>query len=315
MNSPKFYFLFLMIAFIYSLDFTIGFMANKFYFSEKSKANDPLIYSITKSEDGLVVFGSSRAKHHYNTKMMTDSLGISSYNFGYGGQTIYYHEILLRNLLEFHTPKIVILELMTIDFQKTSLQREKGKLNVLLPFSGYSKVINKELGNIDKYHKIKSFSKSYIFNSQAYTIFRNNCLPYNNRLNGYVPIFGDSWPKKIHVDNSVNDRLNYNEEKIDKIYRFIETCLEKRIKLYICVSPVFLKYRDKSPYTDIIQDIERKYGLKVFQFSEHPEFNSKPEYFNDPLHLNASGAKMFTGILIDSLKSDAPNLFVDGKFF
>lgn len=312
MRNSVYSFPLILIFFIWVLDLVFVLIAKGFYFSEKSKANDPLIYSITNSKDDIIVFGSSRAKHHYNTKMITDSLGISSYNFGNGGQNIYYHEILLRNLLESHTPKVVILELMTIDFQNTPPQWEKDKLNVLLPFSEYSMIIDKELKKLDKYHKIKSIINSYKFNSQVYKIIRNNFLPYNNHLNGYIPIVGNSWSKQIQIDNSKIDSLNYDDQKIQKIYSFIETCFERNITIYLCVSPVFLDYENNSPYANFIKDLEVKYGLKTFQFLNHPEFNSKPEYFKDPLHLNSSGAKKFTEVLLDSLKANNPKLDPNG---
>ena len=45
-------------------------------------------YICDKSVDDILIFGSSRAVHHYNSSMIEDSLGMSCYNCGDDGNGI-----------------------------------------------------------------------------------------------------------------------------------------------------------------------------------------------------------------------------------
>lgn len=63
-------------------------------------------------EEDLLVFGSSRAVHHYNTDMLKDSLQMSSYNCGEDGQGIILNYGRLLMSLERHQPKVVIYDII-----------------------------------------------------------------------------------------------------------------------------------------------------------------------------------------------------------
>ena len=81
-----------------------------------------------------MIFGSSRALHHYNPAIISNETKLSCFNMGYGGQNIYYHLALLKSTLKYHKPKIVVLDLITIDIEKTSPQWDVEKLGILAPF-------------------------------------------------------------------------------------------------------------------------------------------------------------------------------------
>lgn len=302
MKVSNFKFPILLFVFFLLMDFFLGHTVEKMYFSENSKVNDPFIYSLTNSKDDIVIFGSSRAKHHYNAKMIEDSLLKATYNFGSGGQNIFYHEILLNNLIEFHTPRAIILELINIDFEKTPSQWDKDKLDVLLPFTFQSQAVDSVLGGIDSYHKYKKLSKLYPYNSQLYTILRNNYFPYNNHFNGFLPIEGDHWRKDIQVIDSSYTSIKYDLNKIAALNRFIELCISNNIEILIFISPSYVKYTRETPYERIICDLVKKYDIKVFDFTNSQYFIENNNFFKDPGHLNIIGAQEYTNHIIDTLK-------------
>lgn len=128
MNNKHWQYITLLLIFTVLLDFAFGRLYEGLYFSEKSRQNDRRIHSVLGTHEDILIFGSSRALHHYNPKIIEDSLGMSCYNVGSGGQNIYYHLALLEATLERYTPKIAILELMSIDFEITPPQWDTEKL-------------------------------------------------------------------------------------------------------------------------------------------------------------------------------------------
>lgn len=61
-------------------------------------------------KDDVLVFGSSRAKFHYNADLMSDSLGLSAYNCGASGQGIILSYGRLLMMKKRYQPKVIIYE-------------------------------------------------------------------------------------------------------------------------------------------------------------------------------------------------------------
>ena len=138
MKNKHIQYLVLLVFFTIGLDRGLGWLYETAYFSETSRKNDRLIHSVLGTNEDILIFGSSRALHHYNPEIIEDSLGMTCYNVGSGGQNIYFHLALLESTLERYTPEIVILELMYIDFEVTPQQWDTEKLGTLLPFANQS---------------------------------------------------------------------------------------------------------------------------------------------------------------------------------
>ena len=98
MNSQMVLFAKNMILFLlifFAIDSLFGIVFDKIFFVQKRK----LTYAIEQSNESLLILGSSRAQHHYNSQILADSLGLSVYNAGVSGQNIYFHYALLKSVL------------------------------------------------------------------------------------------------------------------------------------------------------------------------------------------------------------------------
>lgn len=138
MKDKHFQYILFLLIFTLSLDFALGKLYEWLYFSKISMQNDRLIHSVLGTTEDILIFGSSRALHHYIPTILEDSLGMTAYNVGSGGQNIFFHLALLEAALERYTPKAAIFELMTLDFVLTPSEWDKEKLSVLLPFYHHS---------------------------------------------------------------------------------------------------------------------------------------------------------------------------------
>lgn len=300
MKNRSIQFIIFFVLFVVVLDFAAGKVYELFYFSDTSKRNDRLIHSVLETNEDILIFGSSRALHHYNPQIIEDSLGMTCYNVGSGGQNIYFHLALLESSLERYTPKIVVLELMSIDFEKTPSQWETEKLGVLLPFSDKSEAAKNAVLRRGKIENLKLFSSVYPFNSLQYLMFRNNFLPFNNHMKGYIPIHR-VWNKPLA--GAEQNTVKTDTLKLKTLYQFIETCESHNIQLFVFISPHYKLKMKKSRYVGITEKLLLKYGIKVLNFESDSVFLQHPEYFADPFHLNKIGADIFTFLVTKKLQA------------
>ncbi len=298
MKDKNIWFVVLLAIFVVALDLAFGKIYKTAYFSEESRRNDRLIHSVLGANEDILIFGSSRALHHYNPKIFEDALGMTCYNLGSGGQNIYFHLALLNATLERYTPKIVILELMTIDFEKTPPQWDTEKLGVLLPFANHSESARQAVLKRSDTEKIKLVSNIYPYNSLQYTTVRNNFIPFNNHYNGFIPL-NKKWDKPI--EQRETEKTEPDPKKVEALFSFIETCKTNNIQLFVVVSPHYV-IQEESSYSDIADDIYKEFNIQVLNFEKDTLFLNQPELFNDPFHLNLLGADVFSQIISNTVK-------------
>ena len=291
----------LLIVLTIMSDFVFGKVYESVYFSKKSRSNDRMIHSVLETNEDILIFGSSRAIHHYNPQIIADSLGMSCYNVGNGGQNIYYSLAVLESAIERYNPKIAILELMAIDFEKTKKTWDKEKLSILLPFVKRSPAAYKAILRRGQKEKIKLLSNIYPYNSLQYRMFRNNLLPLKNDIMGYIPIEG-SWEGMLSK-SEYNKAAELDVNKIKAIEDFINLCKENNIILLVTISPkYFLPQELSSNWLEIIDLISNKNSIKIIDNRFNDVFLEHKEYFRDPLHLNIDGSTLYTKMFSKQIK-------------
>lgn len=294
-------FVFFLVLFTIGLDFFLGgFVYNKLYFSEKSKSQDRLIHSAIGTNEDILIFGSSRAYHHYDPEVFEKELNLSCFNVGYGGQNIYFHLALLKSALERKKPQIVILDLMHYDFQLINNKDEDEKLGVLLPFVHESNVIKETVFRRSSFEKIKLLSSIYPLNSKQLYMLRNNLTSSRSDVKGFLGLTR-VWDKPIEI-NEIKD-FEIDANKIDAVYDFIDICLLNKIELYLCVSPHFIDFQGETKYEIISKSIYKKYKIKLMNFENDLDLIANPNLFSDPLHLNKKGAKIYSYKIASLIKN------------
>lgn len=114
------------------LDQVGGVVLHFMYFKQKAGPNAETTFTLTKMHDDGIILGSSRGRRNYNPKIISDSLGISVYNAGHDGQTIFYEQAIVRRALARYTPKLVIIDLNPEELYFRDLHYDR--LNVLAPY-------------------------------------------------------------------------------------------------------------------------------------------------------------------------------------
>lgn len=288
------------LAIIIILDYTAGAVLRYYYFKQKSGLQYRTTYSIDETKADLLVFGSSKANHHYVPGDFEKRLSLSYYNVGRDGNCIFYHYAVLKGILKRYTPKIIILDLAGFEFGIN--QDGYDRLSSLLPYYKSHPEIRPIIELKGPYEKIKLLSGIYPFNSSALTITIGNTEANKKRnedIKGYIPL-KKTWGQPAKYMGFLPS-YDLDSNKLKTFESFIKDCKAANVKLYIVVSPDFL-ISDNFEYSFALgKETAQKNGISFFDFSRDTNFLNKPALFADAAHLNDEGAKIFSNAIVDSM--------------
>lgn len=303
--NPYIYFLIKLIilfCFLFVIDFSIGKALKYFYFKQESGLLYRTTYSFDKTNESILIFGSSRANHHYHPTIFQDKLKMSYYNVGRDGNFLLYNYAILKSTLKRYTPKMIILDFNKGEFN--SSQDSYDRLSSLLPYYEDHPEIRTIVDKRSQFEKYKLFSKIYPYNSLLFTIFAGN-MKFNKErksdLKGYVPL-DKKWNKQIE-NRKISAKNKLDSIMINAYTSFITDCNTAGVKLYIVCSPYFEIAIEKDESITIAKEIAYKKNIPFYDFSNDSTFLNKPRFFADIAHLNDSGAKVFSTKLIEQILS------------
>lgn len=274
---------------------------------------DYITRSLTKGEFGkenliknqithdILIFGSSRAVHHYNPLLMQDSLGLSCYNCGLDGNGIILNFGRLLMCLERKHPKLIVYDITPeYDYFVNDNLKYLGRLK-----DSYDKDYIKDLFyDIDKREKVKMASQLYKHNSvflKKIFMYLSSYVGTNDTFyNGFVPLHG------VISDTSLNSFGREQEVhvidslKVKYLKKFVD--YSSNSKLLFVYSPRF-GGEDKNVLLPIMK-ICKDRGIAFYDFSHNFKFINKSIYFKDSSHLNTIGADLFTKDIIEIIKTE-----------
>ena len=295
------------IIFVAFLDFCIGSLLNTYYYKIKSGTIALTTYSIEKTSADIVIFGSSRASHHYQPNIFENTLKLTCYNVGKDGErSTLYHFAVLEGILKRYTPKIIILDFLNGEFGKTLYTYDM--LSSLTPY--YSN--HPEMRNIielrSKFEKLKLLSKIYQFNSLGFSIIADRVNLRSSPkedIRGYIPIISPKYITAPIAEFDYTKPYDLDSTKINIYRAFVKTCIEKKIKLYIVSSPYYLKAIGEDNSVKIAKEIASQYNVPFIDMAYENFFIEKPYLFYNYMHLNDSGAKIFSTTLAKKIVENA----------
>lgn len=253
-------------------------------------------YICSKAEEDILIFGSSRAIHHYNATMLEDSLGMTCYNCGNDGNGIILSYGRLMMAKERHQPKIVIHDVFaTYDLLKNDNNQYLGWLKPWYERNGIRQIFDE----IDKTEKYKMTCQSYRYNSK----FLQNLFVYftsisaETGIKGFRPVDAVFDPMMIS-NKRKTEKYEYDSLKLAFIDKFID--LSKGSQLFFVISPIW--YGMDTTEVEPIRTKCKQCGIPLLDYSNNPKYVHNNEYFKDGSHLNARGADEFTKDLIIELR-------------
>jgi hypothetical protein len=285
------------------IDFAAGSLLRKYYFSMKNGVQYRTTYSIEKTTADVIIFGSSRANHHYQPSAFENRLQLSYYNAGRDGEeSTLYHFAVLKGMLKRYTPKIVVLDFLNGELGKTLYSYDR--LSSLTPYYSTHPEMKDIIEMRSGAEKIKLLSKIYPYNSLMVSIATGNTNLNSSKvkdINGYLPI--QSSKQITHPIEQADFTKGYELDsiKVNIFKAFIKTCKDAHIRLYIVASPYYVQFIGEDASMIAAKKIAADNEVEFIDLSHEKTFLGSPQLFGDSWHLNDDGATLFSNLLLDKL--------------
>jgi len=297
--------LILVFILLYITDKGLGSILRYYYFTQESGADYRTTYALEKTVADIIIFGSSRAIHHYMPQIFESELYLSCYNAGRDDNFILYHTAILSGILKRYKPRIIILDLNPDDF----IRQPRGYYYVrsLLPYYKTHDEVRPTIELIGRFEKIKLLSDIYPFNSKVLTIVTGNMKFGKKRhddSNGYVPLYGSNIGNEDSFHKKTDDVEHIDANKINAYELFISKGVSCGARVYVIVSPYYgstYPYRLTIPMAKMIAS---KYNVRFLDYSENRDFRNHSNYYYDSRHLNCEGSELFSLDVVKRLKND-----------
>lgn len=284
-------------AIVAVIDFGVGFagdyLTNHVKSGDTKRTND-LVMNDTHD---VLILGSSRARHHYDTPFLSDTLGLDVYNAGYDGNGVVLAYGILEMILDRYQPKMIIYDVEPA-FDINVYAEDNNHKRYIARLKPYYR--NKAVGDIiedvstDEWYKVHSGMMRY--NMNLLTMLTEGMRNSKDGNNGYSPLQGiyDREPAKADNKTEIDTfKLKY----IDKLIALAKT---RQIPIVMIASP---KYGQANS-TDIepVKNLCAERCVTFLDYYADAEFQSHKEWFKEPMHLNAEGARAFSKNIIMCLQ-------------
>ena len=252
----------------------------------------------TEMKSNVLTVGSSCCEHHYNSSIMEDSLGKSTYNAGQSGNGIIVAYARYKMVCERHKPELLIYDI-TPDFDLLEGFDNHRYLTWLKSY--YQKDFVKEIfETIDSTEKYKMMSRMYAYNSRFIEILIDYLHPILDKgVKGYVPLEGELDSMKIRQEHqTIITQYKFDKVKMGYITRLIDAVGSDSI---IFVASPRWYGMDKRSFEPLVNLCKNR-GVRFLDFANNPKYVHNDYYFKDGVHLNSRGADEFTKDLIKVIK-------------
>ncbi len=294
------------------LGFALRYLYNRTTIREIGQINHVL-----NQKADIFILGSSRAKYHYDPKIISKQTNKTVFNAGIEGQGMAFFYGLLCLITEKYTPEIIVLNFdpKDINYRKDALE----KLSYLLPHRE-NNCVNSLVLQRSRFEKLKLLSASYSYNSMILSLIWCAISKKDNQdNNGYAPVYGKLPEESIANDGKkstsvgIKDKQRSAEDKeffeqiIDEFFALAKS---KNIKIYVSLSPYWNE--GKGGRSNFYLNIEDTFIKKIktlgipmihLERNDYPELDDRNLY-RDSYHLNIKGAEFFSkqvGIKLNEL--------------
>lgn len=291
--------LMLFLAIIVVVDFMAGFVGDFLQTHAKGGYTRLTNDFVLKDSHDIIVFGSSRAKHHYDTPYLSDTLGLDVYNAGYEGCGVILADGLLELILERYTPKAIIYDVTYIFdiYEYANDNNDVRYLKWLKPYFRHQSV-ETLFKNVSKEEWYKVESGLIRYNSMLITMLQDNII--GNRLgnHGFEPMHGvleDVVDESRESNMNAENALTIDSLKLKYVEHIIALAKKHNTQIVFVKSP-----RYGGTEASILQPIQNICEKQHVAFLNYVQEFQDPIFFCDHSHLNEKGARIFSQAILNN---------------
>ena len=284
--------------------------SNKFAEKEYSTWNDIIDGKVNSD---ILIYGNSRAWVQFNSVMMTDSLHLPTYNLGIDGHNFCLQYLRHRMLLKYNSkPKVIIVSIDMFSLQK---RKDLYNLEQFLPYMLWDSEIKKatssykgfvfmdyEIPLVRYYGRTEAIETAIRF----YSGHLSNPICRVRGYQGRNESWNTDYDKAKLTMKSYETKLDF--ETVFLFERFITECITENIKLVFVNAPEYIqgqKYvKNRAEVLAIYTKFSKQYNIPFYDYSNNP-ISFQKKYFYNSVHMNKTGAELFTAKLIDTLKKSS----------
>jgi hypothetical protein len=242
----------------------------------------------------ILILGSSRANHSFDSRIITKETGLSCFNAGRDGMEILYDLTVLRCYMKRYVPKIVVL-----DVNESMIDGSwAGTIKEINSCFGLSPIIDSTLEAHDSWQdRMKLHSNIYRYNKSWEWLLKAYMSTPKECLYGYFPMK----EKNNATFHFIRDNKKLVPGKEDLVYlnQLISLCKENGVKIIITYVPTLILNAEGAP--SFLRKYCAQQHIRLMDYSENKKYYLHPEYFYDMTHLNEKGAEVFSNDFASNL--------------
>jgi hypothetical protein len=247
--------------------------------------------------EDVLLFGSSRCMHHYDPRILEDSLQCSVYNCGTDGNGCLLFFIQLSNILDRYHPKMIVYDVMP-GFDYIEGEDNTKFLGWARRFYGKPE-IDSVFWRIDPSERWKMMSQTYRNNAKCLVTLSDFVRPNHEDIKGYRPLEAVMTYDKEPSETDVTKEIKVDSLKLEYLERFVKRCKEADVKFVFAVSPTYMKSRD---VFDPVRALAEKYQVPFLMHYQDADYLGRKELFKDAVHMNRVGAERYSSMFAHELK-------------
>jgi hypothetical protein len=293
----------ILIAILFICDRGIGYILGKQYYKQTHGDAQTGIYLLEHANEDVIIMGSSRASHHYNATLLERETGLTAFNGGRDEMVISYIEIMLDQLYKRNKPKFLILDITPHEISEShdiAVINQRVSTN-LLPFLYKYPQLANTIDFSDNHEVLKSkISHIYPYNSQIAAILQNAYTNFGHKtIKGYEPLYGNLDPTHYTVSlfgNGYPQQYPVYKRYEDKLKETLNEAKNNGVKVIAIVSPFYfpLNNVDANNSYKRMKEIFAENNIPFYDFSADSTYLQNTFLFRDDVHLNDSGATIFS---------------------
>lgn len=255
-------------------------------------------YICCQTSEDLLIFGSSRAIHHYDPFLLEDSLNLSCHNCGKNGNGIILFYGWYKMIQKRYSPSCILYE-VTPNFDLLASDNTTYLPGLRYWYNDYPE-IDSIFWKVDSNERYKMRLTSYRYNSQFLQLIMDNIKPLRHDAKGYRPLQGEiPYEPPVSYDN--NKEHVYDTLKLYYLERLVQDCQHFGTKLIFAASPLYKNTNDPHIFAPI-KILCANYGIPFINHYNDTTFNNEKSYFKDRVHMNQKRAETYTQAIIKELR-------------
>jgi hypothetical protein len=247
------------------------------------------INNAIRAKADILILGTSRAKHGYDDRLLSELLQQRVFNAASGGSALLYAKGIYGLIRKTRPPKTVILDV-------GYFPQERERIHILDSFYGQSPDLDELLIGGDWRQRVKLQSHLYRYNGFVFPVLKNFTKSGGEPF-GFQPLFGTPQPTNPIAPNNVD--VAPDPAYLGVLTNLVDNVARDGGTLIFVESP-HLGWPFPHAVVTAYEQLAQSRNIPFIHLTPTDE---ERHFFRDPGHVNAEGAKRMTVRLAEAVRS------------